>query len=431
MLDNKIIREDVTKVIQLLKKKKFNFDLITFKKLESKRKILQTETQELQRQKNISAKKIGIAKQNNKDIQPLLKDVENLKQKLQNNEQKLNKLLNKLHDFLSSIPNIPADDVPTGDDESANVVIKKYGAIPKFEFKIKDHQTIATEHNMDFATAAKITKSRFVILKNDIAKLQRSLITFMLEHHTKNNYTEVYVPFIVNQKSLYGTGQLPKFKEDSFKIEVDKSEDFYLIPTAEVPVTNIYSNSILKEELLPIKMVSHTPCFRSEAGAYGKDTSGIIRQHQFEKVELVQIVHPNKSDTALVEITKDATDILEMLELPYRVVNLCGGDLGFSSHKTYDIEVWMPAQNTYREISSCSSFANFQARRMSTRFKDKNNNKQFVHTLNGSALAVGRTLAAILENFQQQDGSVKIPQVLQKYFQNDRIYPHSPPKPST
>ncbi|RLA07669.1 MAG: serine--tRNA ligase [Gammaproteobacteria bacterium] len=420
MLDIKLVRQNPQNIKDKLLKKKFVFSVYDFKNLEQQRKQLQIETQNLQNEKNKSAKSIGKAKQQGEDIQPLLKEVEHLKTQLTNNENELSIILKKLHNLLSAVPNIPAEDVPIGDDENNNVEIKKWGNIPKFDFKPKEHSEIATDENMDFATAAAISSSRFVILKNEIAKLHRVLIQFMIDAHTDNNYTELYVPYIVNSKSLYGTGNLPKFADDLFKIKSDKENDFYLIPTAEVPVTNIYANKIIKDSDLPLKMVCHTPCFRSEAGSYGKDTSGIIRQHQFEKVELVQLSTPDNSDEELENLTQNAMNILEKLNLPYRQVILCGADLGFSSKKTYDLEVWMPSQNTYREISSCSNFGDFQARRMMARFKNENGNIEYVHTLNGSALAVGRTLAAIIENYQQQDGSIKIPKVLQKYFKNNK-----------
>ena len=332
---------------------------------------------------------------------------------MKKHKSELDKTLERLNNFLLEIPNILSKDVPEGNSEKNNLVVYEKGNIPDFEFQIKDHQELGELYNgINFEESASIAKSRFVVLRKEIAKLHRALIQFMLDEHIKKGYEEIYVPYIVNASSLTGTGQLPKFEEDLFKIA---NEEMYLIPTAEVPVTNIYKNKILKLEDLPIRYVAHTPCFRSEAGSYGKDTKGMIRQHQFDKVELVKFVHPEDSETELNSLTEDAESILMSLELPYRKVILCSGDIGFASTKTYDLEVWFPSQNTFREISSCSNFGDFQSRRMKIRIKQSKENI-LCHTINGSGLAVGRTLAAILENFQNENGSITIPDVLVSYM---------------
>ena len=416
MLDPKLLRSDLESVSKDLLRKGFELDRALFSKLEEQRKSLQVETQELQSVRNQRSKEIGAAKGRGEDIAPLKAEMDELAKTLKEKEQQLNELQSQLKDWLMGIPNIPHDSVPPGKNEDDNRVERTWGEPTQLGFEAKDHVDLGEGlGQLDFEAGAKITGSRFVVLHHDIARLHRALIQFMLDMHTKaHGYTEVYVPFMVNADSLRGTGQLPKFKEDLFKIETDS--DYYLIPTAEVPVTNIWRNEIANIEKLPIKYVCHTPCFRSEAGSYGKDTRGLIRQHQFEKVELVQLVHPDNSWQAFEELTNHAEAVLQTLELPYQLVTLCGGDLGFSAAKTYDLEVWLPAQNCYREISSCSNFLDFQARRMKARWKDKDGKPQLMHTLNGSGLAVGRTLVAILENYQNEDGTVRIPKALVSYM---------------
>jgi seryl-tRNA synthetase len=416
MLDPKLLRSDLESVSKDLQRKGFDLDHALFAKLEEQRKSLQVETQELQSVRNQRSKEIGVAKGRGENIAPLKAEMDELAKTLKDKEQTLNELQSELQNWLMSIPNIPHESVPPGKSEEDNRIEKTWGEPTQLGFEPKDHVDLGEGlKQIDFETGAKITGSRFVVLHSDMARLHRALIQFMLDMHTKaHGYTEVYVPFIVNSDSLHGTGQLPKFKEDLF--QVDTESEYYLIPTAEVPVTNIWRNEIANIEKLPIKYVCHTPCFRSEAGSYGKDTRGLIRQHQFEKVELVQFVHPDNSWQALEELTGHAEAVLQTLELPYRLVTLCGGDLGFSAAKTYDLEVWLPAQNCYREISSCSNFLDFQARRMKARWKDKDSKPQLLHTLNGSGLAVGRTLVAILENYQNEDGSVRIPKALVSYM---------------
>ena len=416
MLDPKLLRSDLEQTAQHLKRKGYELDTSLFESLEDKRKHLQVETQELQSVRNQRSKEIGAAKGRGEDIAPLKAEMDELATTLKQKEQDLQALQSQLQQWLMGIPNVPHESVPEGKSEEDNRIEMTWGEPTQFDFTVKDHVELGEGlQQLDFETAAKITGSRFVVMHNDVARLHRALIQFMLDIHTRQHgYTEVYVPFIANSDSLQGTGQLPKFKEDLFALDIES--DYYLIPTAEVPVTNIWRDAIASAEQLPLKYVCHTPCFRSEAGSYGKDTRGLIRQHQFEKVELVQLVHPDNSWQALEELTAHAEAVLQTLDLPYRRVTLCGGDLGFSAAKTYDLEVWLPAQNTYREISSCSNFLDFQARRMKTRWKDKDTKPQLLHTLNGSGLAVGRTLVAILENYQNEDGSVDIPKALQSYM---------------
>ncbi len=417
MLDPKIIRTNPESVAQALQKRGFALDVAQLQALEEQRKAIQVKTEALQQQRNTRSKNIGKAKAAGEDIAPLLKEVENLKQGLSEAEQQLGQVQQQLETLLSGVPNIPAAEVPAGENESDNVQVRRWGSPPEFEFAVQDHVDLGARlDGLDFDTAAKLTGSRFAVMQGGVARLHRALIQFMLDTHIQEHgYREIYVPYIVNSESLYGTGQLPKFEDDLFKL-CDERE-FYLIPTAEVPVTNILRNEILEDAAqLPLKFVSHTPCFRSEAGSHGKDTRGMIRQHQFEKVELVQFVRPQDSDQALESLTANAEAILQKLQLPYRTVILCGGDLGFSSRKTYDIEVWIPSQEKYREISSCSSFGDFQARRMKARFRNPETGKpELLHTLNGSGLAIGRTLIAVLENYQQADGSVLVPQALRPY----------------
>ncbi len=412
MIDINILRADPEKVKNSLKIKNYDLDSDLFIEIDSDRKTLQTEVEDLKGLKNKLSKDFGELKRNNQDTSKLSNQLDEIKKNLLEKEELLNKTLSQLNNFLLDIPNIPHQDVEAGNSEEDNKVIKTFGDVQKKDSI--DHLEITTD--IDTESAVKLAGTRFAVLKDDIAKLQRALISFMLDVAEKNGYEERYVPFMANSRSLTGTGQLPKFEEDLFKI----TEDLFLIPTAEVPLTNLYADSILEQDNLPIKVTSHTPCFRSEAGSYGKDTKGLIRQHQFEKVEIVQIVHPNESDAALESLLSNAEEILQLLELPYQVVQLCGGDLGFSSAKTYDIEVWIPSQNKFREISSCSNFTDFQSRRSKIRLND-NGNKIFPHTLNGSALAVGRTLVAIIENFYDEKNSIRIPKPLQKYLNKDLI----------
>ncbi len=418
MIDIYLLRKDLNYVIQQLARRNFSFDETYFLNLEQQRKTLQIEVENLQAQRNSLSKQIGQAKQKKLECSDLMQEVEQTTQNLHSKNSTLEIIQAELDKFLLNIPNIIDDSVPNGTDEQNNKEISTYKTPAKFNFTVKDHVDLGQEFGLDFATATKLSGSRFVVLKNKIAKLHRALAQFMLDLHTKNGYQEVYVPYLVNAQSMQGTGQLPKFAADLFKIENNNEEnkqDFYLIPTAEVPITNMFRQQLLKEDELPLKFVAHTPCFRSEAGSAGRDTRGLIRQHQFDKVELVQIVSPKNSAQSLEELTLDAENILKMLDLPYRKMLLCSGDMGFGSSKTYDLEVWLPAQNTYREISSCSNMTDFQARRMQTRFKNKDNEINLVHTLNGSALAVGRTLVAILENYQNADGSINVPEVLHNY----------------
>ncbi|MDQ2075449.1 serine--tRNA ligase [Marinimicrobium sp. ABcell2] len=418
MLDPKLIRTEPEAVAAALKKRGYDLDVATLKTLEEKRKALQVKAENLQQERNSRAKSIGQAKSRGEDIQPLLAHVDQLKQDLADASTELDQVQSALDDLLAGVPNLPADSVPEGANEDDNVELRQWGSPREFVFPVVDHVDLGARlGGMDFDLGSKITGARFVVLRGEIAHLHRALAQFMLDTHIREHgYEELNVPFIVNSASLNGTGQLPKFEEDLFKVEDERG--FYLIPTAEVPVTNMLRDTLLDGEAsLPLKFVSHTPCFRSEAGSHGKDTRGLIRQHQFEKVELVQFVRPEESDEALEVLTGHAETILQKLGLPYRTVALCGGDLGFSSSKTYDIEVWVPSQNKYREISSCSNFRDFQARRMKARYRNLETGKpELLHSLNGSGLAVGRTLLAVLENYQQADGSVTIPEVLRPYM---------------
>ena len=422
MLESKLLRGNIDFVVEQLKRRNFSFDVEEFNKLEDQRKVIQVQTQDLQNLRNTKSKAIGQAKASGESIEPLLEEVSDLGEKLDNAKSALNDLQLKIDEIVMAIPNIPHPSVPEGQSEDENIELSKWGEPKKFDFEPKDHVDLGEMHGIDFAAAAKISGSRFVVITGTVAKLQRALTQFMLDQHTeKNGYTETYAPYLVNADSLTGTGQLPKFEADLFKThlhgEEGEAKALYLIPTAEVPVTNIVRDSILKDSELPLKFVAHTPCFRSEAGSYGKDTRGLIRQHQFEKVELVQISNPDNSYDVLEELTEHAEGILKLLELPYRKVILCTGDLGFSSAKTYDLEVWLPGQTAYREISSCSCFEGFQARRMQLRWKNpETKESEFLHTLNGSGLAVGRTLVAVIENYQNADGSITIPKVLQSYM---------------
>lgn len=418
MLDSKLIRTNPEAVAIALAKRGYVLDVERIKALEEERKTIQTKTEMLQQERNTRSKNIGKAKAAGEDIAPLMQAVEQLKQDLTTAEAELLKVQDSLEEFLRGVPNMPADEVPEGKSDEDNVEIRRWGTPRDFNFTVLDHVDLGEKlGGLDFDTASKITGSRFAVLRGGIARLHRALAQFMLDTHiNEHGYEEVNVPFIVNADSLFGTGQLPKFEEDLFKLTDERG--LYLIPTAEVPVTNILRDELLESaEQLPLKLVCHSPCFRSEAGSYGRDTRGMIRQHQFEKVELVQFVRPEQSDAALESLVGHAETILQKLGLPHRTVILCGGDIGFSAAKTYDIEVWVPSQNKYREISSCSNFRDFQARRMKARYRHPETGKpEFLHTLNGSGLAIGRTLLAVLENYQQADGSVIVPDVLQPYM---------------
>ncbi len=417
MLDSKLIRTNPETVAAALNKRGYTLDVARIKALEEERKAIQIKTENLQNERNTRSKNIGKAKQAGEDVAPLMQAVEQIKHELAAAEIELTKVQEAFDVLLNSVPNIPATDVPEGKSEDDNVEVRRWGMPRSFHFPIIDHVDLgASFGGLDFDTGTKITSSRFAVLRGGVARLHRALAQFMLDTHiNEHGYEEVNVPFVVNAESLYGTGQLPKFEEDLFKLTDERG--LYLIPTAEVPVTNIYRNEIVENAQLPIKMVCHSPCFRSEAGSYGRDTRGLIRQHQFEKVELVQFVRPEESDEALEELVGHAEAILQKLGLPHRTVILCGGDIGFSSAKTYDIEVWVPSQNKYREISSCSSFRDFQARRMMARYRNPETGKpELLHTLNGSGLAIGRTLLAVLENYQLDDGNVTIPEVLRPYM---------------
>ena len=395
-----------------------HLDVSAFETLEEDRKQLQTRTQELQARRNALSKQIGALKSKGEDASAAMTEVSGIGEELKRNEQALSGLLERINDFAAALPNLPHESVPVGADESANIEIMRWGTPREFDFEVSDHVDVGARLGLlDFETAAKISGARFAITRGGLARLHRALAQFMLDTHVREHgYTEVTVPFLVNPASMYGTGQLPKFEEDLFAVPKPDGGRFYLIPTAEVPVTNMVRDELLNVESLPLKFVCHTPCFRSEAGSYGRDTRGMIRQHQFEKVELVRIETPENSWTALEELCAHAEAILRKLALPYRKIVLCTGDMGFSAAKTYDLEVWLPAQNTYREISSCSNTGAFQARRMQARFKNAQGKNELLHTLNGSGLAVGRTLVAVLENYQQVDGSVLVPEVLQPYM---------------
>ncbi len=417
MLDVQMLRNDINAVAERLAGRGFKLDVESFAALENERKGLQTRTQELQAKRNASSKQIGIAKSKGEDVSAIMADVANLGDELKTCETNLAALQEKLNGLLLTIPNLPHESVPVGKDEADNVEVRKVGTPRSFDFEIRDHVDVGAPLGLDFDTGAKLSGARFTVLRKDIARLHRALAQFMLDTHThEHGYEEVYVPYIVNQATLQGTGQLPKFEEDLFSVPRGDDDKYYLIPTAEVPVTNLVRGEILKAEALPLKYCAHTPCFRSEAGSYGRDTRGMIRQHQFDKVEMVQIVQPEHSYAALDEMLSHAENILKKLELPYRVITLCTGDMGFGATKTYDIEVWLPAQNTYREISSVSNCEAFQARRMQARYKNESGKNELLHTLNGSGLAVGRTLVAVLENYQNADGSVTIPTALRPYL---------------
>jgi seryl-tRNA synthetase len=414
MLDIQLLRKDLANVAQRLASRGVSLDTARIEALEAERKDIQTRTQELQARRNQLSKQIGMAKGKGEDASALMSEVSGLSDALKTGEDRLAGIQDDLANLLMNIPNLPHASVPVGKDEKDNQEVRRIGTPRAFAYTPLDHVDVGENLELlDFPTAVKITSSRFVLMRGALARLHRALTQFMLDTHTQEHgYEEVYVPYLVNADSMRGTGQLPKFEEDLFKL----SNGMYLIPTAEVPVTNIVRDEIIPAENLPIKLVAHTPCFRSEAGSYGRDTRGMIRQHQFDKVEMVQFVRPEDSYDALEELTGHAEAILQKLDLPYRVVALCSGDIGFSSAKTYDLEVWLPAQNTYREISSCSNFEAFQARRMQARYRDSKGKPELIHTLNGSGLAVGRTLVAILENYQNADGTVTIPEMLRPYM---------------
>ena len=421
MIDIQLLRKDIATVAARLATRKFQLDVEAFNALEAERKAIQTRTEELQGKRNSLSKQIGMMKGKGEDTSAVMAEVAGLGDELKANEVKLAELQDKIAAFLQTIPNLPHESVPVGTDESGNVEVRKVGTPRSFDFEVKDHVDVGAPLGLDFDTATKLTGSRFSVMKGGIARLHRAIAQFMLNTHTdEHGYTECYTPYMVNADSLYGTGQLPKFEADLFSVKKGgaegEGENFYLIPTAEVSLTNIVRDEIVAAEALPIKMTAHTPCFRSEAGSYGRDTRGMIRQHQFDKVEMVQVVHPDHSYAALDEMVGHAETILQRLGLPYRVVSLCTGDMGFGATKTYDLEVWLPAQNTYREISSLSNCEAFQARRMQARFRNAQGKPELLHTLNGSGLAVGRTLVAVLENYQQADGSVEIPAVLRPYM---------------
>ena len=423
MLDPNLLRNEPDAVAEKLARRGFKLDVEMLRSLEERRKVLQVETENLQAERNSRSKSIGQAKARGEDIEPLRQEVNSLGERLDAAKAELDELQNQIRDFSLALPNIPADEVPPGKDDTENQEVSRWGEPRQFDFQVKDHVELGeAAKGLDFAAAVKLTGSRFVVMQGQIARLHRALSQFMIDLHTEQHgYLETYVPYLVNHATLYGTGQLPKFGEDLFHTrpleEESESSHYALIPTAEVPLTNLVRDEIVEEENLPLKLTAHTPCFRSEAGSYGRDTRGLIRMHQFDKVEMVQIVAPETSMDALEELVGHAEKVLQLLNLPYRKVLLCTGDMGFGATKTYDLEVWLPAQNTYREISSCSNMGDFQARRMQARTRNKQDKKpRLVHTLNGSGLAVGRTLVAVLENYQQQDGRIAVPEVLRPYM---------------
>jgi seryl-tRNA synthetase len=423
MLDPKRVRTQTEEIARRLAIKNFEFDVATFERLEESRRAIQVRTETLQSEQNKRSKSIGKAKAAGEDIQPLLEEVDNLKRQRAEAEDELRSVQEALNAFFAGIPNLPDDDVPPGKNEDDNVETRLWGTPREFDFEPKDHVALGEGLNgMDFEKASQLAHSRFVVMRGQLARLHRALAQFMLDLHTEEHgYTEAYVPYLVNANTLFGTGQLPKFEADLFRTVGDNP--LYLIPTAEVPATNLVSDTILDDAELPLRLVCHTPCFRSEAGSYGRDVRGMIRQHQFDKVELVQVVRPEDSGAALEQLTGHAEKVLQLLELPYRVMTLCGGDMGFSAAKTFDLEVWLPGQGKYREISSCSNTRDFQSRRMQARWRNPETGKpEPVHTLNGSGLAVGRAMIAVMENYQQADGSILVPEVLKPYMRGlDRI----------
>ncbi len=416
MLDIQALRNDLDGIVSQLKARGFEFDSASFTTLENERKTVQTRTQELQAKRNNTSKQIGIAKSKGEDVSAIMAEVAGLGDQLRADEARLIELQASLQNLLLNVPNLPHSSVPQGKSEADNIEVRKIGTLRTFDFEVKDHADIGTPLGLDFDTGTKLSGSRFTLMRGQIAKMHRALAQFMLDTQTEQHgYEECYTPYLVNAETLTGTGQLPKFEEDLFSLQHNDSK-LYLIPTSEVTLTNTVRDEIVPLESLPIKLTAHTPCFRSEAGSYGRDTKGMIRQHQFDKVEMVQIVHPDTSYAALEEMVGHAENILKALGLPYRVVSLCKGDMGFGAAKTYDLEVWLPAQNTYREISSVSNCEAFQARRLQARFRNESGKPELVHTLNGSGLAVGRTLVAVLENYQNADGSVTVPKVLRPYM---------------
>lgn len=419
MLDIQLLRTQLDTVAQRLAARNFSLDVAAFQSMEDERKQLQTRTQELQSKRNSLSKQIGVLRGKGEDASAVMAEVAGIGDELKTSEDRLAALQIKLNDFLSRIPNLPNESVPVGKDESGNVEVRRWGSTREFDFEVKDHVDVGSPLGLDFDTGAKLAGARFTFMKGSIARMHRAIAQLMLDIQTgEHGYTECYTPYIVNPEVLYGTGQLPKFAEDMFRVERggEGSQTQYLISTSEISLTNMVRESILKAEELPIKLTAHSPCFRSEAGSYGRDTRGMIRQHQFDKVEMVRITKPEESYAALEEMVINAEAVLQRLNLPYRVVALCTGDMGFGSAKTYDLEVWLPAQNAYREISSVSNCEAFQARRMQARYKNEAGKNEFVHTLNGSGLAVGRTLVAVLENYQQADGSVVVPDALRPYM---------------
>ena len=416
MIDPKLIRQDPKAIADQLERRGYTFDLARYQALEAQRRELQMQTEQLQNERNAQSKDIGRRKAAGEDIEPLKAKVGELGQALDAAKASFDEVHEALEALLYELPNLPAEDVPAGNDEDDNVELRKWGALPAFAFQPSDHVDLGATGVLDFEAAGKVTGARFVVIHGQLARLQRGLTQFMLDLHSgEHGYSEVYVPYMVNSTSLYGTGQLPKFADDQFQLAGEHG--YFLIPTAEVPVTNLYRDEIVDYDRLPIRHVCHTPCFRSEAGSYGRDTRGMIRQHQFEKVELVQLVAPGHSWQALDELTSHAEAVLQKLELPYRAMQLCTGDMGFAAAKTIDLEVWLPGQSKYREISSCSNFLDFQARRMQARFRNPETRKpELLHTLNGSGLAVGRTLVAVMENYQDGAGRIAIPSVLQPYM---------------
>ncbi|WP_138435575.1 serine--tRNA ligase [Marinobacter shengliensis] len=423
MLDPKRVRSQTEEIARRLAIKNFEFDVATFERLEERRRAIQVRAETLQSEQNKRSKSIGKAKAAGEDIKPLLDEVDNLKQQKAEAEEELRSVQESLNAFFAGIPNLPDEDVPPGANEDDNVETRVWGTPRNFDFEPRDHVALGEQlKGLDFEKATQLAHSRFAVMRGQLAKLHRALAQFMLDLHTEEHgYTEAYVPYLVNANALFGTGQLPKFEEDLFRTAGDNP--LYLIPTAEVPATNLVADSILEASEMPLRMVCHTPCFRSEAGSYGRDVRGMIRQHQFDKVELVHVVRPEDSTEALEQLTGHAEKVLQLLELPYRVVTLCGGDMGFSAAKTYDLEVWLPGQGKYREISSCSNTRDFQARRMQARWRNPETGKpEPVHTLNGSGLAVGRAMIAVMENYQQEDGSILVPDVLKPYMKGiDRI----------
>ena len=422
MIDINLLRKDSKEISKLLKERGFDLDIKKYDSLEKDRKIIQVKAQELQEQRNQFSKNIGFEKGKGNDVSDLMSQVNIISDTLKELESQLVIIQTSLNDFLLNIPNIPHESVPNGNSEKDNITVKEYGKPQNFNYEIKDHVDVGLKHGLDFELGTKLSGARFVTMKGDMARLHRAIGQMMLDIQTQEHgYEECYTPYLVNEDSLIGTGQLPKFAEDLFKTSKSDDDSLYLIPTGEVTLTNFVRDTIIEENNLPLKFTAHTPCFRSEAGSYGKDTRGMIRQHQFDKVEMVQISHPDSSYKVLDEMVVHAENILQKLELPYRVVTLCKGDMGFGAAKTFDIEVWLPSQNAYREISSVSNCEDFQARRLKARYKDADGKNKFLHTLNGSGLAVGRALVAILENFQQKNGDIVIPKALVPYMDGKKV----------